>query len=90
VSSLAETIGDVDEASLVPALRQRVQRLRWLVRWLDDQGECGASLKTIQDVMGAKFGLRAKTVSEYVELLASQKVIVYKYGVWITLGNSLP
>jgi len=90
VSSLAETIGDVDEASLVPALRQRVHRLRWLVRWLDDQGECGASLKTIQDVMGAKFGLRAKTVSEYVELLASQKVIVYKYGVWITLGNSLP
>ena len=60
------------------------------MRWLDDQGECGASLKTIQDVMGAKFGLRAKTVSEYVELLASQKVIVYKYGVWITLGNSLP
>jgi len=40
--------------------------------------------------MGSKFGLRAKTVSEYVELLASEKVIVNKYGAWATLGNSLP
>ena len=39
--------------------------------------------------MGTKLGLTAKTVSEYVELLALGSLILYRRGVWVTLGNSL-
>jgi len=88
--SLADNIGDGDGSWLPPMSRGRISRLRWLFNYIEEKGWSGASTETIRSIMSGKFGLRARTVDEYIAALASQSIILSKGGVWVTLRNSLP
>lgn len=57
---------------------------------MEEQGSLGVSSEIIRSVMMAEFGLAARTVNDYIETLASQRYIVKKLGVWVSLTNSLP
>lgn len=91
--SLADSIGGALEEkygkSLPPLLKGRIERLRWLYDYID-QKDLGVSSSDIRNALMSKFGLTARTATEYIEQLAGQNFIMIKAGVWVTLRNSLP
>jgi hypothetical protein len=64
------------------AQRLRIRRLRWTYRFVENNE--GLSVENWKSELEARFGLSARTASEYVRLLASKHLIVNCYGRWKT------